>query len=113
MAGQNPRKVGCNAITEGFVYLLPRARGGGAVSDELGVRMATGQVRIGYSQVSDLADSGSRMIYHPRFSGSGPQNLSVSISGLVFHPSIPIKPNGLLCRIETYFIVYLIIILFI
>ena len=54
---------------------------------ELG--MATERVRVGYPRVSGLAGSGSGMIFDPRFSGSGPLNLSGSISDLVFHPWIP------------------------
>ena len=34
--------------------------------------MATGRFRVGYPWVLALAGSGSGMISHPRFSGSGP-----------------------------------------
>jgi hypothetical protein len=47
-----------------------------------GLRMATGRFRFGYPRVLGLAGSGSGMIFHPRFSGSG------LVSGLVFHPWI-------------------------
>ena len=52
------------------------------------VGMAIVQFQVGYPLVSGLAGSGS-MIFDPRFSGSGPLNLSGSISDLVFHPWIP------------------------
>ena len=45
-----------------------------------------GQFWVEYSRVSGLAGSGSGMIFHPRFSGSGPRNQSGSVLGLVFHP---------------------------
>jgi hypothetical protein len=52
------------------------------------IRMATGWFRVGYPRVSGLVGSGSGMISHSRFSGSGPRNQSGSVSGLVFHPWI-------------------------
>jgi hypothetical protein len=48
----------------------------------------TGRFRVGYPQVLGLVGSGSGMISYPRFSGSGLQNQSGSVSGLVFHPWI-------------------------
>jgi len=50
--------------------------------------MAAGRFRVGYPRVSVLAGSGLGMIFHPRFLGSEPRNLSGSVSGLVFHPWI-------------------------
>jgi len=57
----------------------------------LRLRTAMVRFRVGYSRVSSFAGSGSGsgMISHPRFSGSGPRNLSGSVSGLVFHLQIP------------------------
>ena len=55
----------------------------------LRLRTAMVRFRVGYSRVSSFAGSGSGMISHPRFSGSGPQNLSSSVSGLAFHLRIP------------------------
>ena len=47
-----------------------------------------GLVRFGYLWVLGLAVSGSGIISHLRFSGSGSQNLSGSGSSLVFRPWI-------------------------
>ena len=55
----------------------------------LRLRTAMVRFRVGYSRVSSFAGSDSGMISHPRFSGSGPRNLSGSVSGLVFHLQIP------------------------
>jgi len=49
--------------------------GSGAVS---------GRISAGFSSHG----SGLGMIFHPRFLGSRPRNLSVLVSGLVFHPWI-------------------------
>ena len=62
---------------------------GQCFSTALQVEMAMVRFRVGYPRVSGLAGSGSGMIFDPRFSGSGPLNLSGSISDLVFHPWIP------------------------
>ena len=52
------------------------------------LRMAVDRVRGGYPWVLGPAGLGLGMIFHPRFSGSGPRNQSGSVSGLVFHPWI-------------------------
>ena len=52
------------------------------------LRMATDRVWGGYPRVSGSTGSGLGMVFHPRFSGSGPRNQSGSVSGLVFHPWI-------------------------
>ena len=50
------------------------------------LRMTTDRVWSGYPWVSGSAGSGLGMVFHPRFSGSGPRNQSGSVLGLVFHP---------------------------
>ena len=72
--------------------------------------MATDRVWCGYPRVSGSAGSGLGMVFHPRFSGSGPRNQSGSVSGLVFHPWIS-EINHLKLKLMFYNILIIICLL--
>ena len=72
--------------------------------------MATDRVWGGCLWVSDSAGSGLELVFHPRFSSSGPRNHSGSVSGLVFHPWIS-EINHLKLKLMFYNILIIICLL--
>ena len=72
--------------------------------------MAMDRVWGGYPRVLGYAGSGLGMVFHPRFSGSGPRNQSGSVSGLVFHPWIS-EINHLKLKLMFYNILIIICLL--
>ena len=66
------------------------------------LRMARGRFQVGYPWVSGLVGSGSGMISHPRFSGSGPRNQSGSVSGSVFPRGYPMDIRNKSFGIKTH-----------
>ena len=72
--------------------------------------MATDRVWGRYPRVSGSMGSGLGLVFHPRFSGSGPRNHSGSVSGLVFHPWIS-EINHLELKLMFYNILIIICLL--